>query len=58
MSVNNIMYEMRGDKFYFILIDYDMGVLLSTKGKSSYKASSKHRTGTLPFMARALVEQL
>lgn len=56
VSVNNIMYEMRGNKYYFILIDYDMGVVLPTAGKGSYRISSKHRTGTLPFMARALVE--
>lgn len=56
VSVNNIMYEMRGDNYYFILIDYDMGAVLPTGDQSSYKVSSKHRTGTLPFMARALIQ--
>lgn len=50
------MYEMRGDKYYFILIDYDMGVVLPTGNNPSYKVSSKHRTGTLPFMSCALIE--
>lgn len=56
ISVNNIMYEMHGDKYYFILIDYDMGVVLPTGSNSSYKVSSKYRTGTLPFMACVLIE--
>lgn len=55
ISVNNIMYEKRGDNYYhFILIDFDMAVVLP-KDESTYVASSKHRTGTPPFMALELV---
>ena len=57
VSVNNIMYEMRGGKYYFILIDFDMAVVCpDAEGESSYVASSKHRTGTLAFMSRELVQ--
>ena len=56
VSVNNIMYEMRGGKYYFILIDFDMAMVVPDEaGESSYVASSKHRTGTLAFMSLELV---
>lgn len=54
VSLNNIMYEMRGSRHYFILIDFDMAIIVPSRG-STYTASSKHRTGTLPFMAFELV---
>ena len=58
ISVNNIMYEIRGGKYYFILIDFDMAIVIcdDDAAGSSYAASSKHRTGTLPFMAAELIE--
>ena len=55
VSVNNIMYEIREGKFYFILIDFDMAVRIAPD-ESSYVASSRYRTGTLPFMAYELVK--
>ena len=56
VSVNNIMYEMRGGKYYFILIDFDMAVTVAEDGEeSTYVTSSRHRTGTLPFMAWELI---
>ncbi|KAJ3528416.1 hypothetical protein NM688_g8002 [Phlebia brevispora] len=56
ISVNNIMYEMRGGKYYFILIDFDMAVILPTDPNATYIASSRHRTGTLPFMSWELID--
>ncbi|KAJ3526337.1 hypothetical protein NM688_g8273 [Phlebia brevispora] len=56
ISVNNIMYEMRGDKYYFILIDFDMAVILPADPNAAYVPSSRHRTGTLPFMAFELIQ--
>ena len=50
------MYDIRDGAYYFILIDFDMAIVVENrKGKSTYHASSKHRTGTLPFMAWELV---
>ncbi|KAJ3541013.1 hypothetical protein NM688_g6144 [Phlebia brevispora] len=56
ISVNNIMYEKRGDYYHFVLIDFDMAIELPNGDVSSYVPSSKHRTGTLPFMAHELIE--
>ncbi|KAJ3559899.1 hypothetical protein NM688_g53 [Phlebia brevispora] len=56
ISVNNIMYEKKGNYYNFVLIDFDMAVELLKDGASSYTASSKHRTGTLPFMAYQLID--
>lgn len=55
ISINNIMHQKRGGYDYFVLIDFDMAVELPKDSTSSYIASSKHRTGTLPFMAHELV---
>ncbi len=55
ISVHNIMFQMRGKKYYFILNDFDMALVLRKDDGSPYTPSSKHRTGTLPFMAAALV---
>ncbi|KAF7794419.1 hypothetical protein EIP86_005553 [Pleurotus ostreatoroseus] len=51
ISVNNVMYTYRGSFLYFILIDFDMATVL----EEDYVPSSKHRTGTLAFMAVALI---
>ena len=57
ISINNIMYEIRDGAYYFILIDFDMAIVVEDrKGKSTYQTSSKHRTGTLPFMAWELIK--
>ena len=57
VSVNNIMYEIRDGAYYFILIDFDMAIVVEDRrGKCTYQASSKHRTGTFPFMARELID--
>ncbi|PSS03723.1 hypothetical protein PHLCEN_2v3948 [Hermanssonia centrifuga] len=60
ISCNNIMYEMRRGKPYFILIDFDFAAILDAKrkGRSSVGATSKHRTGTLPFMAHELLQDM
>ena len=55
------MYEIRDGRYYFILIDFDMAVYLGNgkkrgeAGNGSLSATSKNRTGTLPFMACELV---
>lgn len=51
------MVHVREGKFHFILIDFDLAIVLpqSHDAESSYVASSKFRTGTLPFMAHELV---
>ncbi|KAJ3552549.1 hypothetical protein NM688_g4095 [Phlebia brevispora] len=55
ISVDNVMYEKRGNHYFFILIDFDMGVVLPRDAESSWLVSSRHRTGTLPFMAWELI---
>lgn len=60
ISINNIMYQIRDGRYYFILIDFDMAVHVkpaasSSTSQTSYAASSKNRTGTLPFMACELI---
>ena len=56
VSVNTIMYELRGGKHYFILIDFDMALVLPDGPEDASHASSpKHHTGTLAFMSRDLV---
>lgn len=55
VSVDNIMFQMRGRKYYFILNDFDMATVLQKDDGSPYVPTSKHRTGTLPFMATSLV---
>ena len=53
VSVNNIMWDLRDGKPFFILNNFD---LVSAGSKSSH--SSKHRTGTLPFMSTDLLDDL
>ncbi|KAF7798384.1 hypothetical protein EIP86_009605 [Pleurotus ostreatoroseus] len=55
ISVNNIMYQMRDGRHHFILIDFDMAIVLPTAAEGSLAASSYHRTGTLPYMSYELV---
>ena len=57
VSINNIMYDIRDGAYYFVLIDFDMAIVVEDHvGRSTYQTSSKHRTGTLPFMAYELIE--
>ncbi|THG97260.1 hypothetical protein EW026_g4697 [Hermanssonia centrifuga] len=58
ISCNNIMYEIRDGREYFILIDYDLAIVVTDDGELSTVASSKHRTGTLPFMAFELLQEM
>lgn len=55
ISVNNIMYQLRNGRHHFILIDFDMAIVLPAATEGSLAASSRHCTGTLPFMAYELV---
>ncbi len=50
------MYEKRRGKIRFILIDFDFASLLDPKGLPVIR--SKDRTGTLPFMAIELIEDM
>ena len=59
ISVNNIMFQTRNGKYYFILIDFDMAIIIrlgtSKDTEHTYAASSKLHAGTLPFMASSLL---
>ncbi len=53
------MWEKQGDEVVFKLIDYDYAGFVDDEGKpASTTASSKHRTGTLPFMAYELIRDM
>lgn len=56
VSVDNVMYEYRDGRVHFVLIDFDMATVLPTGEGGSYVPTSRHRTGTLPFMAVDLIE--
>ncbi|PSR82013.1 hypothetical protein PHLCEN_2v6188 [Hermanssonia centrifuga] len=59
ISANNVMWEKQGDEVVFKLIDYDYAGFVDDEGKpASTTASSKHRTGTLPFMAYELIRDM
>ena len=49
------MWEPREREANFTLIDHDMGVVVPNERDGTYIPSSKHRTGTLPFMSYELV---
>lgn len=55
VSINNVMYEHRDGRIHFILIDFDMATVLPTGEGGTYIPTSKHRMGTLPFMAVDLI---
>ena len=57
VSVNNIMYEIRNGEPFFILNYYDLVSLEKPNGEDA-KPSSKHRTGTLPFMSCEVLSDL
>ncbi len=52
------MYEVRNGKVCFILNDFDLATVVTDEGEPSAVASSKHRTGTLPFMAYELLKDM
>lgn len=55
LSILNLMYEDRGNGVIIgILNDYDLAIILNDD-KSLPPPSSKHRTGTAPFMAYELL---
>ncbi|EKM48974.1 uncharacterized protein PHACADRAFT_202165 [Phanerochaete carnosa HHB-10118-sp] len=58
VSPNNIMIEMRNDKPFFILNDFDLATFVQDNGTRLHPASSKHRTGTLPFMAIEILQDM
>ncbi|KAI0339737.1 hypothetical protein BDW22DRAFT_1361329 [Trametopsis cervina] len=57
ISGNNIMYELRDSKDCFVLIDFDLAVQVDEEGKP-LGPTSRHRTGTLPFMALDVIEDM
>ncbi|KAI0692609.1 hypothetical protein BC835DRAFT_45077 [Cytidiella melzeri] len=57
ISEGNIMYQNRHGEDRFILIDFDLAVFVDENGFPK-GATSRHRTGTLPFMARQLIEDM
>jgi serine/threonine protein kinase len=50
ISLDNLMLRKQGDKIYAVLNDFDLAVSADVK-----TISSKHRTGTKPFMAIDLI---
>ncbi len=52
------MYEMRDNRPHFILIDYDLAKEITGLDVHRNSSTGKHRTGTLPFMAYELVEDI
>ncbi|KAF5365887.1 hypothetical protein D9757_011030 [Collybiopsis confluens] len=52
LSMANIMFRREGDQVYGVLNDFDLSSLLTRMDKSP---TSKHRTGTKPFMATDLL---
>ncbi|KAF5365885.1 hypothetical protein D9757_011034 [Collybiopsis confluens] len=53
LSMANIMFRREGDQVYGVLNDFDLSSLLTRMDKSP---TSKHRTGTKPFMAHNLLD--
>ena len=52
------MYEICDGVIKFILIDFDLATFVDDNGVPLSKSSSNHRTGTLPFMAWELVQDV
>ncbi|KAJ3476175.1 hypothetical protein NLI96_g11339 [Meripilus lineatus] len=56
ISLGNLMYEKLDDgTIWLILNDFDLAVMVDDNGLPVAKNASKHRTGTLPFMAHELL---
>ncbi|KAJ3487009.1 hypothetical protein NLI96_g3836 [Meripilus lineatus] len=59
ISLGNLMYERLDDKtIRLILNDFDLAAKVKDNGDPLFKHASKHRTGTLPFMAHELVSEV
>ncbi|PSR75732.1 hypothetical protein PHLCEN_2v8916 [Hermanssonia centrifuga] len=58
ISANNVMFEIRDGAVKFIVIDFDMATMVDSAGEPLAPRSSKHRTGTLPFMAYELLDDM
>jgi hypothetical protein len=56
VSHNNIMFQVRDGKPYFILNDFDLATV--EKAPEEESPTSKHRTGTLAFMCLELLLDL
>jgi hypothetical protein len=57
LSKGNIMHMYRNGEDYFVLIDFDLAVRVGQDGQP-LGPRSRHRTGTLPFMAFDLVNDM
>jgi hypothetical protein len=57
LSKGNIMHMYRNGEDYFVLIDFDLAVRVGQDGQP-LGPTSRHRTGTLPFMAFDLVNDM
>ncbi|KAG7086790.1 hypothetical protein E1B28_002718 [Marasmius oreades] len=51
VSINNLMFRVKGDRKFGVLNDFDLACTLD----EDHQSSSKQRTGTKPFIARDLL---
>ena len=51
LSINNVMFGVRSEKPYGILIDWDLAIDVKPREDGGDGESSRYRTGTGPFMA-------
>jgi len=58
ISAGNIMYTTRNNQDCFILNDFDLAAEVNESGQPMGGPTSRHRTGTLPFMAYELLEDM
>ncbi|PSS38067.1 hypothetical protein PHLCEN_2v98 [Hermanssonia centrifuga] len=58
ISANNVMFEVRDGAVKFVVIDFDLAAMVDSNGEPLAAPSSKHRTGTLPFMAYELLRDM
>ncbi len=58
ISLSNLMYEIRGGSIWLILNDFDLAARVDKDGVPLQTSSTKHRTGTLPFMAVDILQNL
>lgn len=54
ISYGNIAFYKKGDKYYVVILDFDLAAFVDREGG----ATSNHRTGTAPFMARELLNAI
>lgn len=57
ISSSNIMYSRKGNDDWFILNDFDLATKVDDEGRP-LGPTSKRRTGTFPFMAPELIEDM